>query len=359
MKKTLLVCCSTAFIILVGTSSIKVKNSISHTSGSQVSGNSTGCTGCHGGAGAGGSMKIVGLPSTYAASTAYPITIHISNGTKTANNWGYVMKVGAGKFSTTNTTYVTVNAAKTLLYHTTAPNKTDTAYDVTGITWTSPATGNASFTFAGIAGNGDGSSGGDKSYKGTLAVTLPIKLVSFSAQVEGIKSKISWVTASEANVNHFELERSLDAKNFVSVGKINPQTNNNSSKSYTFSDFSELLNGTIYYRLKSIDNDGSFSYSDIRTVVFKSTKKYEVSVYPNPVQRGEDVHVNILSSIAGNASLSIVNALGQRVMLNNTSVKEGSNSLIVNSAKLSAGMYYLVVSVSNTEVIQKIPFIVR
>lgn len=359
MKKTLLVCCSTALIILVGTSSIRVKNSISHSNGSQVSGNAGGCNGCHGSGLANGSIKIIGLPTNYSANTAYPISIRISNGTTSAKVWGYVTTVNSGKFSTTNTTNVGINPAQTTLFHNLPFSKVDTACTITGITWTSPASGAANFTFAGIASNNDGSSSGDRAYRGTTSVTLPVKLVSFNAQAEGIKSKISWVTGSEINVNHFKIERSIDAKNFVTVGKINPQANNNATKSYTFTDFSELLNGTIYYRLKSIDNDGSFSYSDVRTVVFKSTKKYEVSVFPNPVQNGENIRVNILSAIAGNASLSIVNALGQRVLLNNTTVKEGSNALLVNTAKLSKGMYYLVVSISGTEAIQKIPFIVR
>jgi len=359
MKKTLLVCFSTGLIILTGTSSIRVKNSISHISGASVSGNSSGCNGCHGNAVATGSMKIIGLPTTYAANTAYPISIHISNGTTSAKNWGYVVKVSSGKFSTTNTISVGINTAKTTLYHNSPFTKTDTACTITGITWTSPASGISTFTYAGIAGNNDGGSGGDKCYKGTSSVALPVRLLSFNAKVEGIKSKISWVTASEINVNHFEVERSFDAKNFVNVGRVNPQSNNNGTKLYSYTDFSELLNGTIYYRLKTIDNDGSFSYSDVRTVVFKSSMKYEVSVYPNPVQNGENLHVNILSAISGNASLSIVNALGQRVFLNKTTVKEGANALVVNTAKLSTGMYYVLVSVNGAEPIQKIPFIVR
>ena len=111
---------------------------------------------------------------------------------------------------------------------------------------------------------------------------LPVNLVSFTGVNQGSYNKIQWITSEEVNSDYFDLERSTDGINFSTTATIRSQNSGSSSnKHYAYND----LRGnspTYFYRLKMVDNDGSFSYSLIIRI---STKQNNlVSVYPNPAQ---------------------------------------------------------------------------
>lgn len=104
--------------------------------------------------------------------------------------------------------------------------------------------------------------------------TIPVELVSFSAQVKGTTALLNWETAFERRFQGFEIERSFDGTNYVPIGKV--KANGNPSK-YTFED--NNLRKTSYYRLKMLDNDGSFDYSKIASLLIES--KYTVKITPS------------------------------------------------------------------------------
>ncbi|MBK7562622.1 MAG: S8 family serine peptidase [Chitinophagaceae bacterium] len=115
---------------------------------------------------------------------------------------------------------------------------------------------------------------------------LPLRLISFNAKKKNNKDVLAeWVTASEFNVNRFEIEvaqgnSGYQQNQFSKIGQIGSQGNSTREQRYNFTDLENNKTGVRYYRLKIIDNDGSFSYSPVRPVLFANDLQWQV--YPNP-----------------------------------------------------------------------------
>jgi hypothetical protein len=116
---------------------------------------------------------------------------------------------------------------------------------------------------------------------------LPVQLISFTAVKSSNKKDVlaSWKTASEYNVDRFDIEvaRGTDEfrqSRFFKIGEVVSHGNSNSEQQYNFVDVENNKSGVRYYRLKIIDADGSFRYSAIRPVVFTDDIAWQV--YPNP-----------------------------------------------------------------------------
>jgi len=114
---------------------------------------------------------------------------------------------------------------------------------------------------------------------------LPVALKNFTATKKLTASDLSWTTASEVNCLGFDIERSLDGNRFSKIGNvISKSTNGNSNTNlnYSFQDNKPSI-GNNYYRLKQIDVDGNYKYSNIAMVKFDATAPIDVqSVFPNP-----------------------------------------------------------------------------
>lgn len=111
-------------------------------------------------------------------------------------------------------------------------------------------------------------------------VVLPINLKSLNVSLINNQPKLVWVTASETNFDHFEIEKSSDGKVFYSIVKVLSKNNNNGSN-YQYTDLEEKF-GQQYYRLKIIDKDGTFNYSAIITLKTATSETISLSLFPNP-----------------------------------------------------------------------------
>lgn len=109
---------------------------------------------------------------------------------------------------------------------------------------------------------------------------LPVELLFFNGQIEEGKVRLSWSTVSEQNADFFQVERSLDDHQFVSLGRIAAAGNSNGRIDYHFLDVLENSN-PHYYRLKMVDVDGSFEYS-ATIILLPNEQEVNVIVYPNP-----------------------------------------------------------------------------
>ena len=121
-------------------------------------------------------------------------------------------------------------------------------------------------------------------YNGTATVIapitiLPLQLLSFRAGIEAGQVALKWTTTNEDNVSHFEVEQSIDGRSFTKVGSL-IALNRLGTNSYSLKD--NLKSGIIYYRLKTVDIDGNYIYSDV--VVVSGSTFHNVSVYPNPAK---------------------------------------------------------------------------
>ncbi len=156
---------------------------------------------------------------------------------------------------------------------------------------------------------------------------LPIELANFYAKKEQNTTKLFWQTFSETNNSEFVLEKSNTIDNFIEFGRIKGAGNSNSILSYSFTDYTEN-DLKAYYRLKQIDYDGSFTFSNIITT---SQTKNTTSIYI------EDENIRIIGNIDNSipANIIIYNANGQIV-------KEVKSSIDnINISNLSSGLYLL------------------
>ncbi|MGZ5286197.1 MAG: T9SS type A sorting domain-containing protein, partial [Flavisolibacter sp.] len=114
---------------------------------------------------------------------------------------------------------------------------------------------------------------------------LPVKLLDFTTQRNGEDVQVRWKTSSEVDVDRFEVEvargnEALQNNSFSKIGEVASQGNSTSTLQYLFTDIESGKSGTRYYRLKVINLDGSFFYSQIRSVVFDDVRLWQV--FPNP-----------------------------------------------------------------------------
>jgi photosystem II stability/assembly factor-like uncharacterized protein len=179
---------------------------------------------------------------------------------------------------------------------------------------------------------------GGKLLKNTDYV-IPVELTGFMADVLGSDVQLNWTTKTELNNSGFEVLRSEDEQNWVQVGFVSGFGTTTETKNYSFNDV-HLACGYYSYRLKQIDFNGSFEYSDIVNVFVSVPIEYGLEQnYPNPFNPSTMIEFTLPEDVA-NAKLSIFNALGEKVTeLVNTSLQAGSYRYSWIAQDLSAGIY--------------------
>lgn len=176
----------------------------------------------------------------------------------------------------------------------------------------------------------------DFTVKGEATATLPLKLVSFRAVLNTRISpevNLTWKTNSEENTAKFDIERSIDGNEFVSLGSVKAK-NIAGEHTYNFTDYNPLA-GTAYYRLKLADIDGKFTYSDLQVINNKTAINF--SVYPNPVSNL--LSVSHASNKSGNAYLKIISLDGR--VVKTIAIAAETTLTNVAVADLKSGVYFI------------------
>ncbi|MEO7311486.1 MAG: T9SS type A sorting domain-containing protein [Chitinophagaceae bacterium] len=165
---------------------------------------------------------------------------------------------------------------------------------------------------------------------------LPIKLAAFSIVAEKCDAVLSWTTVSdETNFSHFIIEYSPDGVTFINIGTVQGK-NQATGSDYNFR--YNQLSGNGYYRLKQVDKNASFEYSQVVRIITDCKDKAKVLVYPNPVKFDQKLFVNI-SGTAGKIKGELYDAAGKKV----TVYEFANSSNTISVTGLSAGMYTLYV----------------
>jgi hypothetical protein len=170
---------------------------------------------------------------------------------------------------------------------------------------------------------------------------------------------LTWTTASEQNTAHFDIERSNNGKTFEKIGETKAK-GVSSTYQFTDSDPLPMVSGQVstigYYRLKMVDNDGSFTYSKVVSIAFD--KDLTVKTFPNPVSN--DLSIDVFSE-AKYLDIDVIDVLGRSIYQKkeqNTDLSsgrhEGSKFLTINTLDWLSGIYLLKVSDGKTVFQQKI-----
>ena len=147
------------------------------------------------------------------------------------------------------------------------------------------------------------------------AFPLPVELVSFTAQaVNQTNAQLVWRTASEKNNDHFDVERSLNGTDYAKIGQVKGQGTSSASTDYALTDagIGAKATGTVYYRLKQVDADGTATYSPVRTVAFAKTQAATFALYPNPATTTTTLDLSRLP--AGTYQVTVLDLTGRRVL---------------------------------------------
>jgi hypothetical protein len=167
------------------------------------------------------------------------------------------------------------------------------------------------------------------------APVLPVEMLSFTVTKSGDDALLNWATASEVNNNFFDVQHSVNGEEFNYVGRVNSLNGNSTAvQNYQFVHNSPAK-GVNYYRLKQVDFDGTFEYSDIRSIMFGGAGN--LVIYPNPVN--STLNVQVPDGIE-KAVVEIVNATGQVVRsMNMTDMSQ--SVLQLNVSDLALGFYFI------------------
>jgi V8-like Glu-specific endopeptidase len=205
--------------------------------------------------------------------------------------------------------------------------------------FTTPAAGSAN-TQIEITFNGN-SFNNDNIYWDNMCLeyVIPVELSAFVATPKGVDVELNWTTATETNNKGFEVERMNSSGAFEMMGFVPGFGTSAEPKVYSFVD-SKVGTGNFSYRLKQIDYDGSFKYSDIIDVevAVPSTFSLEQN-YPNPFNPSTTIRFSI--PIETEVRLNVYNTLGQEVAeILNTRLKEGYHEVDFEAGALTSGIYF-------------------
>jgi hypothetical protein len=170
-------------------------------------------------------------------------------------------------------------------------------------------------------------------------LAIPVELTSFTATTNGKEVILNWSTATELNNQGFEIQRSTEGKEFFSVGFVNGQGTSTEQQNYSFAD-KNLDNGNYYYRLKQVDYDGSYEYSDLVEIEWHAFSSYILEQnFPNPFNPTTTIGFAIQNK--SNVKITIVNAIGEEVaVVLNEEREPGFYQVEFNATNLPSGVYF-------------------
>ncbi|MDO7875264.1 T9SS type A sorting domain-containing protein [Hymenobacter sp. ASUV-10] len=173
---------------------------------------------------------------------------------------------------------------------------------------------------------------------------LPVEFTYFTAVRERTGALLNWGTAMEKNNAGFEVQVSLDGREFRTLTMVNSKNPNSSSAThYSYTD-ATATSGIRYYRLRQVDTNGAFAYTPVRVVDFGGKSDAVVSstssVFPNPFRDGDQLSVNVQSGVAGNAVIQVTDAMGREITRQKAEVSVGSSTMQLPSLdNKPAGVY--------------------
>jgi hypothetical protein len=189
-------------------------------------------------------------------------------------------------------------------------------------------------------------------YTTTVSAPLPVELSSFTGMYQDNKVKLLWRTETEVNNYGFEVLRFiqgneisepdlLNEESWKKIGFVEGNGNSNSPKFYGYNDL-DIISGKQYYRLKQIDNDGTYEYSEIVEVNIPILKEYAVleQNYPNPFN--PETKIRFVVNDNTQASVILYDAVGSKIKeLFNNNVESGKiYEINFDGSLLSSGVYY-------------------
>ena len=184
------------------------------------------------------------------------------------------------------------------------------------------------------------------------SMTLPVRLISFSGRLNGTRVDLNWVTANELNTQKFEVERGSDGRNFTKIAAIAARGTTSSATSYDLVD-PLPVKGVNYYRLKIIDFDGKFEYSQIVIIRIEDGIQLVTKVAPNPFTGKIDVYLTLTHNTM--VDFRFIDINGRMVFSKSVKGLKGFNWFTINDLdKLPSAPYMLHIKTDDATIVEKL-----
>jgi len=184
---------------------------------------------------------------------------------------------------------------------------------------------------------------------------VPVELLAFTASVRNSEVQLLWSTASELNNQGFEIERSVnDPNNFVTVGYVDGKGNSTKINYYSYIDHPQLSGvNRLYYRLKQVDYDGTFNYSDVVNITYDVPAEFVLSQnFPNPFN--PSTRINYFVPKESFVSIKVYDFLGREVTtLVNETKSTGSYEIVFDASNMPSGTYFYTMIADNYSATKK------
>ncbi len=183
--------------------------------------------------------------------------------------------------------------------------------------------------------------------------SLPVELTSFNATSKRDGAQLTWSTSTEVNNKGFDVERSLNGKEFSSIGFVRTKAEQGSTTTLNYDFFdSRAVKGTVYYRLKQIDNDGHYRYSSIEKISVANTQNFTVAPLGNPVK--ENIVLLVNTTVERTVQIQVSTANGAVIYSTQVKLQKGDANISIPVATAPVGVLHVTVSDNDSKQVIRI-----
>ena len=182
---------------------------------------------------------------------------------------------------------------------------------------------------------------------------LPVEMIYFEAGATNHEVQLEWSTAIEIDNDFFEVQRSLNGSDFEVQGTVAGNGTTEETQVYFFTD-QQPIPGIQHYRLRQVDLDGGFEYSEVRTVDFAPNgRRFKATVYPNPMI-ANDIHIEVEThDLNSPVFLTVRDLSGKAIVEQRISTESGRIKLELDASHMEQGTYLITVQQANQVVSTK------
>ncbi len=182
---------------------------------------------------------------------------------------------------------------------------------------------------------------------------LPIELIYIRANsIDNEYIKVTWATASEINTNKFEVLRSTDAVNFTKIGEVAAAGNSNTIRTYTFDDHDVVAGVVYYYQIRELDNNHHTTLTNIANAKLEKDKFELISIYPNPTVN--NTIITMYTKDVMDVTLTVYNDIGELMMDDKKTLKEGLNEWNISTEKWARAVYYFIIKTDGNPITKQV-----
>ncbi|MCZ2356604.1 MAG: T9SS type A sorting domain-containing protein [Bacteroidia bacterium] len=181
---------------------------------------------------------------------------------------------------------------------------------------------------------------------------LPVDFLSLTANpINNQYIAVKWITEKEFENVGFELERSLDGHQYQKITWVDGNGTSQVQHTYGYDDKNVNANNLYYYRLKQIDSNGGFRYSNVVSAMINSNE-LGIQLYPNPTSG--QLNIDFFTPEDDILQAKVINVLGQEVLKKQFTAKKGPQTFILDISGIAEGTYTVVLSNSTKTITQKV-----